>query len=293
MGLAVSGPNAEQIQYWNDIAGEKWVAVQPLIDAQIGPLGAMAMDRAAIGAGERVLDIGCGCGHTTVQLARRVGATGHVTGIDLSQPMLDCARQRAAREAADNVHFENADAQTQVFPPDSFDVLYSRFGVMFFAHPEQAFANLCAALRPGGRLAFVCWQALKDNPWMVVPLAAAAAHLPPLPLPAPGAPGPFAFADAARVEGILTLAGFVDVAFEAVCEPLALGGGGQGLDQTVEFLLQMGPAAKALRDANDPALRPRVAAAIREAIAPFVTPAGVRMGSAAWIVTARRPRAAS
>jgi SAM-dependent methyltransferase len=283
--LDVDGPNAEQIVYWNDQAGPKWVAVQALIDDQIRPLGHLAMERAQLRAGERVLDVGCGCGDTSLELARRTAPGGSVHGVDISAPMLERARAQATATGA-AAQFTRADAQTHAFGAASFDVLFSRFGVMFFADPTAAFANLRRALRPQGRLAFVCWQAVGDNPWMFVPFVAALQHLAPPPLPAPGAPGPFAFADADDVRRILGGAGFTDVALEPVRMTLSVGGG-QDLDATVDFLLQMGPAARALREATDPTIVPRVAAAVREALVPYETPTGVRMDSASWIVTAR------
>jgi SAM-dependent methyltransferase len=284
--LDATGPNAEQIEYWNQQAGPKWVALQEMIDPQIRPLGERTMDRAGVTQGQRVLDVGCGCGDTSIELGRRVGSGGGVTGIDLSAVMLEQARRRAASAGLQHVEFEQADAQTHHFRPASYDVLFSRFGVMFFAQPDAAFANLRTALRPGGRLAFVCWQAVHENPWMLVPMMAAMQHLPPLPLPGPDAPGPFAFADAEKVRGILSRAGFADISFEPVREPLMVGSG-RGLDETVDFLMQMGPTARVLRDA-DASLRQTVAGAVREAIAPYSGPNGVRMDSASWIVTAVR-----
>ena len=283
--LESTGPNAQQIQYWNETAGPKWVTLQNLIDDQIRPLGRLAMQRAALRSGERVLDVGCGCGDTTVELARLVAPGGVATGVDISAPMLARARQLADAQHV-RARFELGDAQTHAFAAASADVLFSRFGVMFFADATAAFANLHRALTPGGRLAFVCWQALPENPWMFVALGAALQHLPPPPLPAPDAPGPFSFADPARVRGILERAGFRDVAFEDVRETLTIGAGA-GLDATVDFMLQMGPTAAALRESTDPKLMPRVVASVREALAPYVTPQGVRMASASWIVTAR------
>ena len=278
--------NAEQIRYWNEAAGPKWVAFQKVIDAQISPLGEQVMDRAGIAPGERVIDVGCGCGDTTIALGRRVGPAGRVLGIDVSAPMLERAAETARAAGVANVRLENADAQTHRLSPSAFDVVYSRFGVMFFTDPVAAFTNLRAALRPGGRLAFVCWQALLENPWLFVPLRAAAQHLTLPPPPAPDAPGPFAFADPERVRGILARAGFGDIVLEELHTTLTLGGGGT-VDQAVRFLTEgVGPVSGVLREA-DPALRPTVAAAVRAAIAPFHTPQGVRMGSAAWIVTAR------
>jgi len=282
--MTVDGSNAEQVRFWNETSGPKWVALQEAIDAQLEPLGRRTLARAAVGAGDRVVDVGCGCGWTTVELARRAGPTGHVTGVDVSAPMLARARARAAESGVD-VELLAADAQTHPFPPASRDVAFSRFGIMFFADPTAAFANIRRALVRGGRLAFVCWQALERNPWAAVPLAAAARHLPLPPPPAPDAPGPFAFADPARVRRILGDAGFADVALDDVRETLTVGGPGS-LDAVVEFLLQIGPAARALRDA-DPALRPVVAAAVRDAVAPFHGADGVRMDCAAWVVSAR------
>jgi len=279
------GPNDEQVTYWNEQAGQTWVAVQALIDAQIRPLGQAAMQRAGLAAGERVLDVGCGCGDTTLELARRVAPDGSVLGADISAPMLEQARRNAA--AANVVAtFMQADAQTHHFEPASFDIVFSRFGVMFFADPTAAFSNLRRALRPNGRVAFVCWQGIADNPWMLLPMTAALQHLSPPPLPAPGAPGPFAFADPDHVRGILDRAGFSDVALESVQMKLLIGGG-RDLDATVDFALKMGPAARALRDAADPAVVPLVIAAVREALKPYQGADGVRMDSASWVVTAR------
>ncbi len=284
-GIAAEGPNAQQIQYWNDVAGPRWAKLHDLIDDQIRPLGGLAMDRARVAPGERVLDIGCGCGDSTIELARRVAPSGTVTGLDISAPMLERARQRA-RAQGSSARFELADVQAQAFPPASADLLFSRFGVMFFSDPTAAFANLRRALVPGGRLVFVCWQSLPDNPWMFVPLGAALQHMPPPPLPAPDAPGPFSFADPERVRSILTGAGFGAVTLDDTRRTLRVGAGGS-LDETVEFLLQMGPTAAALRESSNASLVPLVTTAVREALAPYASDGGVRMESASWIVTAR------
>lgn len=285
--LQASGPNAEQIQYWNELAGAKWVALQPLLDAQIGPLGRRVMERAGIGNGERVLDVGCGCGNTTLEIARRVGPTGAAVGLDISTVMLARARQAAHDAGLSHVRFENADAQTHRFSAPEFDVVFSRFGVMFFTDPVSAFANLATGLRPGGRLGFVCWQALQQNAWAFIPLRAALAHVPAPPVPAPDTPGPFAFADAERVRTLLAGAGFERIVVEAV-EAMLDVAGGSDLESTVEFLMQMGPLNRVLRDANGE-VRARVAGAVREAVAPFLTAQGVQMPAAAWLVTGRRP----
>ncbi len=283
--IEYTGPNAEQIRYWNEIAGPRWVALAELICAQIRPLGHRALERAALRQGERALDVGCGIGETTLEIARRVGPTGSVMGIDVSAPMLEHATARAKNEGLHHAAFDNVDAQTAALPEASFDLLFSRFGVMFFAQPTEAFANLRRALRPGARLVFLCWRALSDNPWMHVPAMAAAKHLD-MPRPEPHAPGPFAFADAERVRGILERAGFVRFAAEELDETLNLAHG-KSLEETTNFLLQMGPAGAALRAANaGPELVSKVAASVRDAIAPHHGEEGCRLPGAAWIITA-------
>jgi len=281
--ISASGPNAEQIKYWNE-RGATWVQLQDMLDEQLRPLGTRVMDRAGIVEGQRVLDVGCGCGDTTLTLAQRVGTSGSVVGIDISAPMLSQARARAAAAGLANVNFENADAQTQQISPPAFDIVFSRFGVMFFVEPAAAFTNLRRHLRSGGRLAFVCWQSLAENPWMFIPLMAAAQHVQLPSPPPPEAPGPFAFADDARVTAILSSAGFTDIAFESLKETLVIAAGAD-LDQAVDFMLQLGPTAQILRDA-DPALLHPVRAAVRDALAPYSTAQGIEMPGAAWMVTA-------
>ena len=283
--LEAAGPNAEQITYWNE-RGPKWVARMDQLDEQIAPLGLAAMNRAGVAAGERVLDVGCGCGQTTLELAARVGARGSVTGIDISTPMLERARARAAERGLLAVRFMNADAQSTLLDTSSFDLIFSRFGVMFFADPKAAFANLRASLVPGGRVAFVCWQALALNPWIRVPLLAAGQVVALPAPPAAGAPGPFSFADPGRLQGILTGAGFGAVAIEPLEGELLIGGASARVEEAVEIVLEMGPMATALREAGESA-RPRVIAAVREALAPYSTPSGVSLPYAAWIASAR------
>ena len=290
MPLDAEGPNAEQIEYWNEVSGEKWVALNDVIDAQIEPLGRAAIDAAGLRPGERVLDVGCGCGQTTLQLAERVGSAGAVRGVDVSGPMLARARERAAEARLAHVELVQADAQTEGFDPD-FDLVFSRFGVMFFAEPERAFANLLSALRPGGRLTWLTWQPLPCNPWMLVPVSAAAKHLPPSDPPDPEAPGPFALADAARTERMLAAAGFEDAQHTPLERELLLAGGG-GLDEAVRFVLQLGPLGGALREAGEE-VRAAAARDVRAALEPYYVEdaggRGVRMPAAAWLVTAHRP----
>jgi SAM-dependent methyltransferase len=280
-----SGPNADQIRFWNDEAGSKWVTHADWLDAHIDPLGRLAMDRAEPSPGQRVLDIGCGCGQTTRQLAQRVSPGGHVTGLDISARMLAEAQRRARQAGLETIRFQAADAQTHPLAAE-FDRVFSRFGVMFFADPPAAFANLRRALVPGGRLVFVCWQELRANPWAFEPLLAGAKHVELPPPPAPGEPGPFALADPERIRAILDEAGYQDVEVEGVETELSVGGG-LSLDEATEMMMQIGPTARVLQASADESARGPVRDSIREVLARHETADGVRMGAAVWVVSAR------
>jgi len=276
-------PNAQQIAYWRDEAGPKWVALQERLDTQLEPFGRLVIDRLGLKSGERVLDVGCGCGATTRALAARVGTGGAAVGLDVSGPMLAHARSLPSTPQAT---FIEADAAT-FRPEQPFDAVASRFGVMFFADPVAAFTNLHALLGPGGRLAFICWQSFDRNQWVSVPMMAALPFISPLPTPPPArAPGPFAFADADYVREILERAGFVHVEIEPKELTTLVGGRNASIDDAAEFLLQMGPTARMMANV-DADTRARIATAVRDAIAPFADADGVRMGSASWLVSAR------
>ncbi len=280
-----TGPNAEQIEYWNSSQAQKWVALQERLDALIEPFGALAIERAELSLRDRVIDVGCGCGATSLALAERVGPFGRVLGIDVSAIMLERARERAQREGAPQAEFENADAQTHAFEAGEWDCAYSRFGVMFFADPTRAFANLRTALRRGGRVSFACWRSFPENPWMTVPFAALATFLAPPPPPPPGAPGPFSFGDPERVRGILDGAGFEKVELAPHDGSLTLG---NDLDEAVGFTLSMGPASRLLENASA-AERTRAERVVRAALAPHASGGAVSLSGAIWLVTARNP----
>ncbi|OHB31779.1 MAG: hypothetical protein A2790_02920 [Phenylobacterium sp. RIFCSPHIGHO2_01_FULL_69_31] len=275
----MSEANAQQVAYWNESAGPTWAELQAPLDRQLAPLGRRAMSELDLGPGRRVLDIGCGAGETTLSLAQ-TGA--EAVGVDISRPLLEIARSRSEGRA--EVTFLEADAQTHPFPPGAFDAVFSRFGVMFFADPAAAFANIRQALKPGGKIAFVCWRTPAENPIMSLPMQAALAHVdaPPAP-PEPGAPGPFAFADPDRVRAILAAAGFENVAITAHDEAIGPG----DLETTLALALRVGPLGALLRE--NPAKRDAVIAAVRAALAPYDGPDGVKLGSATWIVTAVSP----
>ncbi len=282
--LDASGPNREQIEYWNDKAGAKWVGLQELLDTQLAPLGQVAMDAARVGEGESVVDVGCGCGTTTLEIARRVGSRGQVRGVDISLRMLARARQTAGELGVGNVSFDNADAQTYGFDAGHADLIFSRFGVMFFAEPAAAFANLREALKPNGRMAFVCWRAIGDNPWMQVPTMAAMEHIQ-IELPTdPHAAGPFAFADEAYLKGVLEAGGFGDITIKACDLGIALGGGAP-IEEVASFMIEIGPMGRALAGASDE-LRVTVVGAVRDSLLPFESSTGIVMPAGTWVVTA-------
>jgi SAM-dependent methyltransferase len=280
-------PNEKMAAYWNEEAGPRWVDLQEKLDASIHGIGLEAIEAAAPAAGESVLDVGCGCGATVLELARRVGPAGRVHGLDLSEPMLGRARERAQAEGHAHVSFERADAQVRAFD-GGFDLAFSRFGVMFFDDPVAGFGNLRSAVRTGGRLAFVCWREREKNPWMWTAMAASA-HLIELPPPPedPHAPGPFGLHDAERLAGLLADAGWADAELRDLDVTMKVAGGGP-LDRAVEHAMQMGPMPGALAGVDEDT-RERVREAIREALKEHQQPEGVLMPAAARIVTARRP----
>ncbi len=277
--------NADQIAYWNGPNGERWVRRQEMQDVVLGPVSDVLIDRAAPKVGERVIDVGCGCGATTFAFANKVGARGHVLGVDISAPMLALARELAPADAP--LEFSLADATVQAFQPASFDLLVSRFGVMFFAEPAVSFANMRKALRASGRVAFACWRTPRDNPWMMMPLMAAYKHVPKLPEMGPEDPGPFAFANEERVRRILTEAGFSKIALERHDLSLDVAVG-RGLDAAVNTAVEIGPVSRAL-EGQPPETVAAVAASVREALAPHLKANNVALGASIWIVTAVNP----
>jgi SAM-dependent methyltransferase len=278
---SATAANAAQIDYWNAAAGQTWAQFQVQMDRVIEPFGHEGMNALAPREGERVLDIGCGCGQTTLELAARVGSSGAVTGVDISAPMLEVARRRTTQSGAAQPDFRQIDAQTGALGDHVFDAVFSRFGVMFFSDPAAAFANIRNAVKPNGRLAFVCWRPFAENHWMRIPMEAGLPFLPPLPPADPTAPGPFAFADPDRVRMILADGGFKAVRID----PFDGAFGGPTIDQVLDLTLRMGPLGAALRE--HPARASDVAEAVRRALSRYETPSGVFMPAAIWVVRAQ------
>lgn len=275
--------NDAQIEYWNTEGGRPWVERAAAYDEMLGPFLDLVFTEAAPLPGERVLDVGCGSGALTRAMAVAVGPEGSVTGIDISAPLLALARERADFGGLD-LSWVEGDAQACVFAPASFDLVVSRFGVMFFADPVAAFANIRHATRPGGRLAFCCWQHPAANGWVSVPLRALASVVPVTAELDGTAPGPFSFADRDRVESVLEAAGWVDVRAEAVLTEVAIGGAGD-VDRAVEFYLHDGMGRRMLEHATEREME-AVRSALRNALAPFTHEDAVVLDASIWLVTA-------
>jgi SAM-dependent methyltransferase len=279
---AVDDRNADQIAYWNGPGGRHWTDRQQLQDIVLAPVSEVLIDRAAAETGETVIDVGCGCGSTSFDLVKRVGTGGRVTGIDISEPMLNRARELTPGGAP--VEFVLADATVYPFAPASTDLLFSRFGVMFFAQPSDSFANMRKALRPGARLAFACWRTPRDNPWMMLGLQEAYKHVPKLPEVKPEDPGPFAFANEDRVHRILGEAGFSNIAMERADLALDIATG-RGLEAAIESVLAIGPTSRAL-EGQPPDKIAAATQSIRTMLTAHLKGNSVPLGGSIWIVTA-------
>lgn len=283
---AIDHRNADQVAYWNGPAGRHWTDRQQLQDVVLAPVSEVLINRATVKAGETVIDVGCGCGATSFDLLKQVGLAGRVTGVDISEPMLGRARELAPVGAP--VEFVLADATVYPFAPASTDVLFSRFGVMFFAQPSDSFANMRKALRPNGRLAFACWRTPRDNPWMMLGLQEAYKYVPKLPEMKPDDPGPFSFANEERVRRILGEAGFSHIGMERTDLSLDIATG-RGLEAAIETVLTIGPTSRALE--NQPADKIEATTqSIRTALAAHQKGETVPLGGSIWIVTAANSR---
>lgn len=275
---------------WDGSSGDNWVAHQLRLDLMLQPFGDSAMAAAAPQAGEHVLDIGCGAGVTSFALAERVHADGHVLGVDISPQLIARARADAPKGAP--VEFQLADAASAPFPPAAFDLIFSRFGVMFFDDPAAAFAHMRHALKPDGRLAFVCWRSAQENDWVRLPMAAIRDIVPPTPVD-PSAPGPFAFFDPVRISAILTDAGFDEIAITPFDATIPYGHGDtrdKAVDDALDLAFAVGPLSRALAGQPDD-VRTRAADAVRTAFAGRPGETSVLIGGATWIVTARNSTA--
>lgn len=269
-------PNEDQKEYWNDSAGAQWVAEQVVMDAMLAKVTASLMLKAAPQSGERVLDIGCGTGETSL-IAADAGA--QVTGVDISEPMLGLAKERLGGRG-ETILADASEYQDEA----GFDLIMSRFGVMFFDDPNAAFANINSNLKSKGRMCFACWRAPQENDWVIIPMMAVKPFMPETPEQDPHAPGPFALADPDKLNGILDGAGFADISIEPVDIEMVLADEG-GVDQAMHFVTKIGPTAKAMSEMDD-ATKAKMHDALREALLPHEDNGRVALKGAIWIVQA-------
>jgi SAM-dependent methyltransferase len=273
--------NADQRTFWKGQGGRTWVARQEHTDITLAPVSEALLALAAARSGERVLDVGCGCGASTLDIARAVGRSGRVTALDISGPMLAEGQRRAEGAGIANVDWQEADPATAAL--GGYDLLVSNFGVMFFGDPVAAFAHMRSAARLGARMVFVCWRPVAENPWMKVPIDAVSAHLPPRPKAVPHAPGMFAFADPERVAEVLTSAGWAPPRIDSLDLDLDIAAG-RGLEEAVVQSTQIGAVNSWLRGQPAEVVTAAIAS-IREAFTAHLDGASVRLPGAMWLVS--------
>ena len=275
--------NEEQRRRWDEEEGHHWVAEAEHFDRMLGPYGEKVVAALSPEPGEKILDVGCGNGALSLDVAARVGPRGHVLGLDLSGPMLTLAKQRAGERGLGNVTFEKADVQVHEFESADFDGVMSRFGVMFFDDPVTAFANLRSAVRSGGRLAFMCWQSPLQNDWLMVPAATMLEFVPMPEMPPPGSPGPFGLADPDRTRSILGDAVWTGVELEPVEVQQHLGDD----PASVTSFLSRTEIAKAFLGDADEETAAKAWRAVEARLAEHTTDDGVHLTGRTWLVTAR------
>jgi ubiquinone/menaquinone biosynthesis C-methylase UbiE len=293
-------PNDEQAALWNGLAGHAWVDAQKVLDRMFEPIETLLVEAAVAASARRVLDVGCGTGDTTLAIAQRLGADGRCLGVDISEPMIAFAQGRAEQAGASAAasagatartsaatssgaaaSFIRADAQVYAFAPASFDMIVSRFGVMFFAEPVQAFANLRRAAADGAELRVVAWRSAAENPFMTTAERAAARFLPNIPAREPDAPGQFAFSDSQRVRRILEESGWAGIDIRPIDVTCSL-----PENELAGYLTRFGPVGRALHDADEPTRR-QVIDTVRAAFDPYVYGSEVRFKAACWMISAR------
>jgi ubiquinone/menaquinone biosynthesis C-methylase UbiE len=281
-------PPSEFVQFWNEILVPKFVRYKHVLVGGLGLHSAAIFPKLEVNAGEKVMDAGAGFGDTAIMLAHRVGPTGHVDAIDCCDAFLDYGRKDAAAAGVTNVSFIEADIQFTPFKPE-YDLVFSRFGTMFFENPVAAMKNMRKALKPGGRFTMIVWREMADNPWLGAAKAIALKHL-----PQPGAdartcgPGPFSMADQELVTAQMKAAGFTGIVFERVDAPVRMG---DSIEDAIGFQLALGPAGEVYREAGDKAAAKRDAlvAGLTRLLKPHASDDGVFMASSSWVVSARNP----
>lgn len=280
----MASPNSDQSEFWNSSSGQAWVDRQADLDATMANVTTLLLEASQPASGERVLDVGCGAGASTLAVAQAVGSTGKVLGIDISAPLLEKAEERRVRQGMNVITYKLGDAQDCTFDPHEFDLVVSRFGVMFFSNPVVAFRNIATGLRPGGRIAFAAWAGPDVNPWFSIPQKVAVARLGPVDATPPDAPGPMAFRDIDRVCRILKDAGYTNCAGKAQSTDLHHPG---GIEAVTTLATHVGPATRVMREKNGTDEdRAAISATLADAFVDFRTADGIRIPAVINIFTA-------
>ena len=280
--MQTSKVNVDQKKFWNESKGKSWVELQPKIDSLLKPIGEAALSKLNPIEGEKIAELGCGTGTMSFLISKKIGKSGLVQGFDISEPMLDYAEKRRINSNLVNIKYTLADLQIHEFKKNSFDALFSRFGVMFFDNPVVAFTNLRSSLKKGGRFIFACWAERLANDWIELPTEIASRFLEMPPTPPEKTPGPFAFEDKDYVTSILNEAGWKNVGFENFsCSHSA----GRTLDEAARFLGKMGPMSGLIENSGSK-MRERFYEALKLELSKYETDAGIMMNFSTWIVSA-------
>ena len=281
----MTNKNTKQKEFWSGAGGDVWVNKQREMDIMLNPLGQKAIDKLELGSQKTVLDIGCGCGATTFEIAKS-NPEGQVIGIDISIPMLNQASLCSAEMSISNTDFRVKDVQTDKLESEYFDVAFSRFGVMFFEDPFEAFENIYQALKHDGQLSFVCWQNASLNPWQSLSIQVIKEYLD-LPAPPPKSPGPFAFEDKEYIEEILSESNFKEIKIDDNQEEIVMFSG-KSVREACEDYLTINPVVTEMLKSSGDDLRETILTALMEKFSSYHKDDGLHFPSATWIVTAKK-----
>ena len=276
--------NLKQKEFWSGSGGDVWVNKQSEMDIMLNPLGTKAISKLDLSKATKIIDIGCGCGATTLEIAKQLGE-GEIIGVDISEPMLAKAAKNASDQSLSNADFQVLDVQVDDMPSD-FDIAFSRFGVMFFEDPYQAFSNIYKSLKVNGQLSFVCWQNSSLNPWQTLSLQVIKEYLD-LPSPPPKSPGPFAFEDKNYISDILNQSNFKDIEIEGNQEDILMSSG-KSIEEACEDYLTINPVVTEMLKNSKEELKDEILQALILKFSEFHNGDGLLFPSATWIVTARK-----
>jgi ubiquinone/menaquinone biosynthesis C-methylase UbiE len=277
--------NIKQKQFWSGAGGDVWVDKQREMDIMLNPLGERVIQGLDLKEETKILDIGCGCGATTLEIAKIVNQ-GEVIGVDISEPMLERATQTASDMALTNISYQVKDVQVDEMPNNYFDIAFSRFGVMFFEDPFEAFNNINHSLKDDGQLSFVCWQHASLNPWQSLSIQVIKEFLD-LPAPPPKSPGPFAFEDKSYIEEILNASGFRDIEIRDNQEDIVMFSG-KSIREACEDYLTINPVVTEMLKNSPSELREEILEALIGKFSDYHKDDGLLFPSATWVVSARK-----